>query len=203
MGSAESFEGCTFGHLTGIALVGHNKFGIRLWRWRCQCGAEIDRPSIHIKSGRQVSCGCHRNQKSRERITHGQSNTRTYKAWIRMKSRCRGSDETAIKHYVNRGIQVCAAWIDDFSAFLKDMGECPKGLTLERIRNADGYQPDNCKWATQGEQLRNTRRTVLVIFQGKQMCLKDACAAAGVNYHSIRSRIRANGISAQDALDMR
>jgi ribosomal protein S25 len=39
------------------------------------------------------------------------------------------------------------------------MGECPPKLTLERLDNAKGYEPSNCKWATRKEQNRNTRRT--------------------------------------------
>lgn len=201
MGAAEDFAGARFARLVGISVVGKNKHGVRLWSWRCDCGNEITRPSAHIKEGRQVSCGCYKDEQSRLRVKHGKSGSRTYRAWIEMKARCRGKDEPSRTYYVRRGIKVCRQWARSFERFLADMGECPDGMTLERIKNNEGYAPENCRWALQSEQLRNTRRTVRVVVAERQMCLKDACAAIGANYDRVRSRIR-SGKSPQMALEM-
>lgn len=40
------------------------------------------------------------------------------------------------------------------------MGPRPEGMSIERI-NVDGnYEKDNCKWATQKEQMNNTRNNI-------------------------------------------
>lgn len=199
MGTPEDFVGRRFGRLIGIRFCGSDN-GLRRWLWRCDCGKEIERPSAAIKQGRQVSCGCHRDELSRARAIHGKSGTVTYKAWVSMKSRCAGTFGKTSKHYFGRGIKVCRRW-SRFKNFLADMGECPNNKGIERIDNNGDYRPGNCRWATQQEQMRNTRRTIRVTYGGREVCLKDACAMSGINYDCVRSRIR-SGKPAQIALDM-
>jgi hypothetical protein len=74
-----------------------------------------------------------------------------------MVQRCTRPDHPAWPRYGGRGITVCERWLD-FRNFLADMGEKPRGLTLERLDNDEGYSPGNCAWATPAEQSRNTGR---------------------------------------------
>lgn len=179
-----------YGRLVAMCLSERDSHGVRLWTWRCDCGRQLDRVASPIRSGRVVSCGCHKDEQSRLRAKHGMWNTRTYRAWIEMRARVRGKDRTSIECYRDRGINVDARWNDSFEAFLADMGECPGGMTLGRINNDGGYVRGNCRWETQAQQCRNTRRTVRVTVSGTEMCLKDACAELAVNYDRVRSRIR-------------
>lgn len=55
-------------------------------------------------------------------------------------------------------IFICERW-NDFYAFLEDMGERPDGMSLDRFPNNHGdYEPANCRWATQVEQIANSEQ---------------------------------------------
>jgi len=84
-------------------------------------------------------------------------NTPTYRRWGYMKRRCKSDP-----NYTRNGTTVCEEWANDFAAFLRDMGEVPEGMTLDRIDGTKGYEPGNCRWATYAEQNRNRSTNVWV-----------------------------------------
>jgi hypothetical protein len=59
---------------------------------------------------------------------------RTYHAWKSMLQRCSSSTRTDWPRYGGRGITVSERW-HRFENFLADIGECPPGLSLDRINN--------------------------------------------------------------------
>lgn len=75
-----------------------------------------------------------------------------------MMSRCYDESHVKFKNYGGRGITVCLRWHTPTN-FIHDMGERPEGKTLDRINNAFGYFPENCRWATITEQNNNKRNT--------------------------------------------
>lgn len=135
---------------------------------------------------------------------HGHSRrgakTRTYIAWEAMHRRCSNPSQESYPQYGGRGIAVCPEW-RDFAAFLRDMGECPDGLTLERKCRDSDYSPSNCRWATQKEQQRNRRGNRLLTHMGMTLTAAEWSERTGIQSAVIRSRIDRHGWSVAKALD--
>lgn len=73
-----------------------------------------------------------------------------------MRQRCENPNTPKFAHYGGRGIKVCDRW-QSFENFAADMGERPKGTTLDRIDVNGNYESSNCRWATHLEQRHNRR----------------------------------------------
>ena len=79
-----------------------------------------------------------------------------YRTWKGMWQRCSNPKSSSFKSYGGRGISVCTRW-EIFENFFEDMGHPPVGRSLDRINNDGNYEPGNCRWATQKEQVNNQR----------------------------------------------
>lgn len=88
-----------------------------------------------------------------------------YTTYRVMKDRCYNSNSPDFKHYGGRGILVCPEWhgTEGFNQFCKDMGERPKGCTLDRIKVNGNYEASNCRWANKFQQAANRRNNNKVV----------------------------------------
>jgi len=121
----------------------------------------------------------------------------TYRSWKNMKVRCTWGAHKQHKDYAGRGITMCDEWLD-FRNFLRDMGERPDGMTLERRDNDGPYCKENCEWATRTTQNRNSRNCRPVVIDGKRMLFGDACRSFGKDPSVVRSRLK-RGIPLSEA----
>jgi hypothetical protein len=87
--------------------------------------------------------------------------TRTYRCWLNLKQRCTNPKNQRYHDYAPRWYE---PWTD-FEVFLDDVGECPPGLTIDRIKNELPYGPDNVRWATHAEQAQNSVKAKLTAEQ--------------------------------------
>ncbi len=126
----------------------------------------------------------------------------TRKSYQNMKTRCLNPNRQNSKWYIQKGIKICDRWLgsDGFKNFLNDMGERPEDMTLERINNDDGYNPDNCCWATWKTQFNNRSHTHLLTFNGKTQSITMWAKETGLNRDTIGQRIRIFGWSTEKAL---
>jgi len=158
--------GQRFGKLVVISFHGLNKQNKSMWECICDCGKhKVIRGSL-LRYGTSQSCGCLR---TKSVTKHGLWGSPTYSSWHGMKQRCANPNRDVYKDYGGRGITMCERW-NKFEKFLEDMGECPKGLTLDRIDNNGNYEPGNCRWVSMLEQTYNRRKNnTLTIDETKKL----------------------------------
>ena len=116
-----------------------------------------------------------------------------------MKQRCNNPETPNYKDYGGRGIKVCSRWLESFENFYEDMGDCPKGMSIDRKDNDGDYCPENCRWATRKEQMNNTRKNRLLNFMGNSLTLSNVSEISGIFSPTIRARIDRLGWSEEKA----
>ncbi|MGH7745099.1 MAG: hypothetical protein ACREQ5_09915 [Candidatus Dormibacteria bacterium] len=129
------------------------------------------------------------------------SRTPEYKAWCRIKQKCLNPKEARFRLYGGRGIKVCDRWLDDFEAFLADMGPRPSGKhSIERLNNDGDYAPDNCVWLPAVKQARNSRMARFVGHDGKRMSLSAWAETLGVQRFALSYRLNVLHLSLTEAI---
>lgn len=170
----KDYTGETVNGILLFGYIGGNKYKVVYG-----CGHIGESTVSQIKNKAHNSCKeCTREVMSKVLVkrntTHGLSRTRTNTSWLSMKRRCYETTNNRYKHYGERGIKVCEKWMESFDNFLSDMGECPDGMSIDRIDLHGDYCKDNCKWSTDKEQANNKSNNILVerISTGEVMSLK-------------------------------
>lgn len=163
------------------------------WQCRCDCGAETIVYASNLRSGHTRSCGCLHGER------HGQTETREWVVWSKMRNRCGNANDKDYVNYGGRGIRVCKRW-QSFNVFFEDMGECPEDHSIERIDNYEGYEPGNCRWATKKEQANNRRSSRWVEFNGDRKTLMQWAECVGIHCSTIARRLDYLGWSIEEAL---
>jgi hypothetical protein len=117
-----------------------------------------------------------------------------------MIARTTSPDHPRYSDYGGRGVGVCERW-KTFQGFAEDMrATFSPELTLERVDNDRGYEPANCRWATAIEQARNKRSSHFVTFRGHTKTIAEWSELLGLNYDTVRGRLRKQGWPVERAL---
>ena len=115
-----------------------------------------------------------------------------------MKDRCYNKNSKCYHRYRGRGITVCERW-QSFENFREDMGPRPHGMTIDRIDANRGYEPGNCRWATQKTQQNNRTTNRMITFGSRTQSLAEWAGEIGIKPGTLRNRIE-SGWSLEEAL---
>jgi len=190
--------GQRFGRLVAIEDVTVPSFGNkegRRWLFDCDCGNSHTAPAKAVVTKRGLkSCGCLQKEAAARncvsRSTHGLTGTRIVGIYRGMLARCDNPSHISYPYYGALGITVCEEWrkgVEPFWNWAKENGY-RDDLTIDRIKNEEGYYPENCRWATYTEQARNRTNNLLLKFNGETKPVSEWSEISGVNSTTILYR---------------
>lgn len=181
--------GSTFGRLTVVSII--DQKGRKIYtNCDCACGKTTKVVAYALLVGNTSSCGCLKKELlAKRRQTHALSHTPEYKAWKTMKARCSNPKHHAYHRYGGRGITVCKEWKESFSAFTRDMGRRPEGMTIDRKENDKGYFKENCHWVSVKTQARNRSNNHVLTMNGESHCINEWAEILGIHHGKIRERL--------------
>ena len=153
---------------------------LECWPVICSCGSKASHITSYLNQNPQRCKSCP--------LTHGMSKTRTHRVWRAIKNRCHNPKSDDWELYGGRGIKVCERWCESFENFYEDMGEMPRGYSIERKDVNGHYEPDNCVYIPMLMQGKNKRTTIKVTYNGKSITLRELAVITGVNCATLKFR---------------
>jgi len=177
--------------------------GRRRWLCRCSCGNTKPVQASSLLYGGSKSCGHEsriRRGRKNNKFKHGMAHKNIWNRWWSMTRRCHDLNSGSYRNYGARGIQVCERW-HSFENFYADMGDPPfKEACLERINNNGNYCPENVRWASRKEQMRNTRSSRFIVANNERRSAAEWEELTKIPSYLIRQRIDRQGWTPDEAL---
>ncbi len=179
---------------------------IRMAKFRCRCGKEYITRLSYVINGYSLSCGCYNREMTSLKLTkHKLIKSAEYRTWSSMRERCLNKNNQDFKHYGGRGIAICERWLNlenGFLNFFADMGKKPTPKhSIDRINTNGNYEPNNCKWSTHTEQVRNTNRNHYITHNGETKCLTEWAEQLGINAGTLSGRLLNYGYTFEEAIN--
>lgn len=128
-------------------------------------------------------------------MKHCMTGTRLYRIWKTMRTRCNNQHAKSYHDYGGRGIKICEDW-DTFENFYEwSMSNgYSDNLTIDRI-DVDGmYCPDNCRWISRGDQNRNRRNNIKLLYAGRTYTPVELSEMLGISINTIYDAHRNRGL---------
>lgn len=186
-----------FGYLTAL-YVDKSKSTTHHTYWICQCvcGETRSLQTYQLTSRKVTSCGCKNLFRKKNYAT---KDVRLYSIYNAMIQRCYNPKCVGYKSYGKKGIYVCDEWKNDFSSFQQwaYSNGYQSPLSIDRIDNAKGYEPSNCRWIPFAEQSRNKTNNVNLTHNNETHIMSEWCELLNFPYSLAKSRskyLRKNGL---------
>ena len=185
-----------FGKLTVIdfsSKITKNKKTRKYWLCKCECGNYKVIEQDHLISGHTRSCGCFKKETISNRFyKHGLTDTRLFRIWTNVKTRCYNKKSKFYKNYGGRGIVICNEWKNNFNSFYNwaMSNGYQDDLTIDRIDVNENYEPSNCRWVDIKTQQRNRGNNYLIKYNGEEHCVTEWGRILGINYGTILYRLK-------------
>jgi hypothetical protein len=197
MSKIKNIVGNKYSKLTVICDDGTREIKSRAVKWKClcDCGNIVYAEKSRLENKKIRSCGCLRfglTTYTKHNHTKNKTKSTTYQTWLGMKQRCLNPNANGYKYYGLRGIKVCNEWQESFEIFLLDMGEKPKGFSIDRIDVNKSYNKENCRWADSKTQSINKRNVKKFEHDGLLLTIPEWAKKSGISYNKLRSRIYHN-----------
>ena len=125
------------------------------------------------------------------RTKHGLRNTKLYKTWANIKSRCYNPNKDTFSYYGGKSVTMCDEWKENFLNFYNWSMEhgYQEGLTIDRINPKGDYEPSNCRWVTMKEQQNNKLNNHYIMYEGQKHTLMEWSEILDINYKALHKRI--------------
>lgn len=192
-------SGMRFGKLMVVGQIVVDGVGHR-WLCQCDCGNKTRVHGYNLRAGNQISCGCARKKRDTAYERNRPRKGDTKLSWESMLTRCINTKSAAYADYGGRGITFDPRWLV-YENFLEDMGERPKGTTLDRYPDNNGnYEKSNCRWASAEQQARNRRNTRILEMGGVTKPLVEWCAEYKMPIGTVARRIEKSKMTLLEAL---
>ena len=164
-GERKNIRGRRYGRITVISLLRKKSAGGQTQaRVICTCG----RIKVLLTGnlGQTKSCGCLASERKSKRckhrppaLRHGQGRPHrrsgAFVSYVSARNRCNNPRGKDYARYGGAGVKFL---FPDFESFFKELGDRPRGKTLDRFPNPAGnYELGNVRWASLAEQGKNRR----------------------------------------------
>lgn len=205
----KDIAGQKFNRLTVIKFAYRGKDNRAYWECKCDCGNVVIVSGKNLRSGSTKSCGCYNLESisKRNKIIHrihGGTNTKLFRIWSGIKTRCNNCHNSNYRYYGAKGIRICPDWENSYETFREWAlsSGYEDGLSIDRIDFNGNYEPSNCRWVAGSVQQRNRSSNRIITYNGESHCLSEWAEILGIDSDVLLKRLGSKNFSLEEAFTL-